>query len=205
MFDEYLLEVAEMFKILTLVPLVASDKRQRRKQYPESAVLLLPGQEELWRVTRGVRYWQFASNAKYLWVAGTRGDPAYKKKDIVACVYGNEKKPAIEMGGYCQNAKDQAIWVCDLLQRKYSTVRRIIVTTAAYHVPRCMLTLLATLDNYGFKNQLMILAIGLGGDLVSSDQILSEAKKIREYRAKGHVATAERLADYLKWYADQGE
>ena len=70
----------EIFRIF--LQILIDGPHWKKGKPEETAIFLLPGVHQEYRITEGVKLWPNAG--KYLWVAGTRGDPTYSKEDIIA-------------------------------------------------------------------------------------------------------------------------
>ena len=164
----------------------------------ETAIFLLPGVHQEYRITEGVKLWPNAG--KYLWVAGTRGDPTYSKEDIIA-VTGKDSTDIV-CGGFARFTPDQMNWCVSLLKQN-PHIKHIVVTTAAYHLPRCVLTLLKALKKSGIQIPMTPMPlINPNGDSFSvngTEDFALEMKKIQEYQQKGDVASLEDWKEYLAW------
>lgn len=193
MFKENELEILRpFFEILVDGP------NWKRLNAHQTAILLLPGVHQEYRITEGVKLWPNAG--KYLWVAGTRGDPAYTREDIIA-VTGKDSVDIV-CGGFARFTPDQMNWCVSLLKQN-PEIKHLIVTTAAYHLPRCVLTLLQALLKA--KMQISMTPMPLinpNGDSFSAygtEDFALEMKKIQEYQGKGDVASLEDWREYLAW------
>lgn len=200
--------IAEMMTILTQLSWPA-EHELTKKQLKRSAVMLMPGYEEKYRITKGIRFWQ-DTKIKYLLIAGTRGDSGFEEKGITLDVgkksiriqlgrnrMATPENEEIKLGGYYTNTKDQMLWLVDCLSDL--EIDYLILATAAYHVPRCWLTCSQTLKtNKIHRLKLFVKPLcDPENPILPADKILGEAKKIEAYRTKGHVASADDLRAYL--------
>ncbi len=170
----------------------------------ETAILVLPGMYQEYRITEGTKFWP--DQGEYLWVAGTNGDPAYSRKQIISVIdvdYPNDLHyPNIICGEFARHTLDQMEWCVSLLKEN-TQVKHLIVTTAAYHLPRCTLTLLQVLTKSGMKIPITPLSIrNPSGDSfspTSTEDLRSEVMKIQQYQEKGDVASLDTWRNYINW------
>ena len=167
-----------------------------------SAILILPGVYQNYRITEGVKHWP--KKGEYLWVAGTRGDPFYTRREILETIDRKKREHInnhnFENGGWQNHTLDQMMWVTELL-KKNNNINHIILTTAAYHVPRCTLTLLQTMKKQSIK-QVVISPIPIYhrlGPSLESESFGGELSRISIYQEKGDVATFETWEEYNMW------
>lgn len=175
------------------------------KPDPErTAVVVLPGQQD-YRITR-VLQGVWPQRGRYLWVAGTRGDPSIEREDIFGRIYLKNREPRrnnfIEIQGWADNTPSQMRWVCKMA-KKYTDVNDILITTAAYHLPRCVLTLVKELSLEGAKILITPLPLaGFSGDSFarnSNQDFTREIAKILKYQQAGHVASLDEWKMYFDW------
>ncbi|OIO46958.1 MAG: hypothetical protein COY09_02680 [Candidatus Portnoybacteria bacterium CG_4_10_14_0_2_um_filter_39_11] len=200
--------IAGMMTILTRLSWPA-EQELTKKQLKRSAVTLMPGYEEKYRVTKGIKFWQ-DTEIKYLLIAGTRGDSGFENNDIALDIGKKAtfiklgqgrmvapEKTEIKLGGYCANTKDQMLWLIDCLGGL--KIDYLILATAAYYLPRCWLTCLQTLKtNKIHRLKLFVKPLcDPENPILPVDKILEEAKKIEAYRTKGDVASVDDLRAYL--------
>ncbi len=163
-----------------------------------TAILLLPGVYQEYRISQGVKIWP--KEGKYLWVAGTRGDPSYTREDIIRAVGADS--PDIVCQGFAKHTLDQMEWCVSLLKEN-PKINHLIVTTAAYHLPRCCLTLLQVLKKS--RKTIAISPVPIlnpAGDSFSpesSENFVAETKKIQEYQEKEDVLSLESWREYINW------
>ena len=183
----------EMFQILS-IPFYD------RAKISESAIVIPPGQLQEYRIAEGVKLWP--SKAKYLWVTGAREKPSYTREQIVS--YCQKDSPDILVIKRGWNAKEQVLGIHDLLINRFPWVQHVIVATAAYHLPRWILTFLQTIKDT--ERQIVISPVPLlnpDGISFSVEDLRSEIEKIQTYRIKGDVASSRYLNTYLKWRLSQ--
>jgi len=166
----------------------------------QSALLILPGIQG-YRIPEGVKYWPTA--ARYLWVAGTRADPFYTRKEIteiVRTVVGSDPPISyLENGGWANHTPDQMRWAVELL-KGYSDVQHLIICTAEYHLPRCILCCVKTMQMHGVLRIISHAPICHKDGPVSGSMVWNEERaKILVYQKKGDIATAEEWAAYRLW------
>ncbi len=176
------------------------------KANPETAALLvLPGQQN-YRISEGVKNWP--EKAKHLWVAGTRADPFYTRKDImeiISNVRGEIFDPSnIENGGWANNTVDQMKWASELL-KKNPQIDHLAITTAAYHLSRCILTFLQTMEKQGIERRVIspIPIVHPSGPDLKGPDFAGEMKKISLYQEKGDIASEEMWRSYSEWRNNQ--
>lgn len=169
-----------------------------------TAVIILPGQQD-YRVTRVLQdVWPV--HGRYLWAAGTRGDPLIEREDIIGRIKASKKyakiSDLIECQGWADNTPDQMRWVIRMV-KKYTDVKHLIVTTSAYHLPRCVLTLVKEM-----KTEDIVLPVtpwplsSFSGNsfskLRSNQNLVLEIAKTLKYQQSGHVASLEEWDEYFK-------
>lgn len=164
------------------------------------AIVIFPGEYQLWRVETGIRVWSTRKGAR-LWVAGTAGNPAYTKPDIlnlireIAGVDHPYDDGDIECAGWASNTLDQAKWLLELLKAN-PEVEHLHMVTAMYHLPRAILTCLKQMILQ--KRFVTIRAVPiLQGPKFDDPDGLVEMEKIPRYQALGHVATPEEFEQHL--------
>ena len=169
-------------------------------EWAKTAIVVLPGMYEDWRVEQGVKLWP--GSAKYLVVAGTRGDPSYTRQQIIGYAGTSLQNSNVITGEFVEHTKAQMDWVCRVLQKQLTHVNCLIFTTAIYHVPRCVMTFLQAVADCGLRN-IVVVVEPLLGDLTSqqiASGLMSEAQKIRQYRQKGDVLATDNLQAYFNWF-----
>ena len=169
-----------------------------------SVLLILPGIQE-YRIAEGVKYWP--EKAQRLWVAGTRGDPFYTRREIleiIGRITAKEGDAYLENGGWANHTPDQMRWAVELL-KKSSKVNHIAICTAVYHVPRCVLTLVRAMLVSGTKRVISILPTWHpeGPAVSGSKEWDEEMEKISRYQGEGDVATLQEWCAYSLWRASQ--
>ncbi len=159
----------------------------------QSAILIMPGQYQNWRIEQGTKLWP--RKAKHLWVAGTRDDPLYSREDVVQ--YVRTDSPDILCGGWAKHTLWQREWARDLLL-KHQQVGHVILTTAAYHLPRCFLTFLQTLQKANCHREISLVSLlNPTGQSFTDDQVQAEIDRIGIYQKKGYVASFAQLDLFL--------
>lgn len=168
----------------------------------KSAVLILPGGWQDYRIPEGIKHWP--EKGKYLWVAGTRGDPFYTRKEILEIIDKIKGMSIdsydIENGGWANNTLDQMLWATELL-KKNNEINHLILTTAAYHTPRCVLTCLQTMIKQNIS-KIVISPIPIyhpEGPSFESTEFKGELERIQKYREKGDVASFKVWEEYVLW------
>lgn len=165
------------------------------------AIVIFPGEDQLWRVTTGIHVWLTRKGAR-LWVAGTAGNPAYTKPDIfnlireIAGVDHPYNDDDIECGEWANNTLDQAKWVLELLKAN-PEVEHLHMVTAIYYLPRAILTCLKQMiveDRFAHIRAFPIMPESPRFD---DPEGLTEMEKLLRYQALGHVATQAEWGKYL--------
>lgn len=181
---------------------LTSLSRDYKHDISKSAVVIFPGQQQLWRVEWAIRAWS-ARKIPRLWVAGTLRDPFYTRQDVldeikrVAGVNHRYNDGDVECGGFANNTLDQAKWVLELLKAN-SEVTDLVMTTARYHLPRAILTCLKQMIVQDrFARILALPIVHMQGPEFEDSQGLGELQRIRTYQEKGYVATREEWERYL--------
>src|SRR3989344_9134402 len=111
-----------------------------------SAILVLPGYFQRFRITEVKKYWP--SKARYLWIAPTRGDSGFTLGEIAQCFACEAREGDIAIGDFARHTQEQMIWALKLLVEK-PKVDHIMVSTASYHLPRATLTFLRAMNEAG--------------------------------------------------------
>ena len=168
----------------------------------KSAILILPGTQQNYRIYEGTKHWP--KKGEYLWVAGTRGDPFYTRKEIFEMIDKTKRRYInnhnFENGGWANHTLDQMRWATELL-KKNDKINHIILATAAYHVPRCVLTLVQTINRQSIK-YVVISPIPIYyclGPSLDSEDFYGELSRISTYQKKGDVATFKIWEEYNAW------
>ncbi|MDD5433304.1 MAG: hypothetical protein PHE77_01450 [Candidatus Pacebacteria bacterium] len=160
----------------------------------ETAVLILPGKFQSFRITEGAKLWP--DKGQYLFVAGTRGDPFYSENDIVDLT--GKSSLNLFCQGWAEHTPDQMEWIVKLLQKRFSFIKHLIVATAAYHLPRCVLTLVRAMENARYFFQ--ICPWPIWNPLENYPELLEEElNRIFLYQEKGDVAKWENWQQYKEW------
>ena len=190
-----LIRMAE--EVLTLPYWIKADPER-------SALLILPGIQE-YRIPEGARHWP--DEAKHLWVAGTRADPFYTRREIVdiirevTTIEGDTS--LIENGGWENHTPDQMRWAIELL-KKNREVNHLIVCTAAYHIPRTVLTFIKMMLKHEEMTVISSLPLWNPDGPARDDQDWqTEISKIGIYQKEGDVASDTEWKEYLDWRASQ--
>ncbi|MBX4200631.1 YdcF family protein [Candidatus Parcubacteria bacterium] len=164
----------------------------------ETAILVLPGKHQEYRITESVKLWK--KEGDYFWVAGTRGDPAYTREDIIK-VTGDDSSDIV-CQGFAEHTLAQMQW-CALMLKENPQIKYLIVATAAYHLPRCILTLLQVFKKEGVKMLITPMPLenpsGNSFSVEDGEDFTSELKKIPQYQEKGDVLSVEDWIEYLAW------
>lgn len=178
----------------------------------ETACCLLPGLNK-WRVIECP--WEVYAST--LLVAGTSDDPAYTEDEIrIYLDVGILRDFSFQ--GYAAHTPGQMAWLVKKI-KKQEGIMQVILTTAAYHLPRCALTFAKEWLKNGKPKQKFHFACipmiagrtgekfltGFTSDAEfadkatrgSSQTVASEIARIEAYQKKGDVATAEEFAQFL--------
>ncbi len=186
------------FTILRIYLQILVDGSAWKKADPKTtAILLLPGMYQEYRIEEGIKLWP--TRGKYLWIGPTRGDTKYTSRKQVVELLREDSKDII-FGEYAANTLEQMHWCVELL-KNHPEVSHVIVTTAAYHVPRCVLTLLQVLEKAGKQISLLPwpLQNPTGNSFTAEENFQGELERIPLYQEKGDVASLETWNKYLAW------
>jgi hypothetical protein len=168
-----------------------------------TAVLILPGLQS-WRLSQPC--WEEYSHT--VWVAGTAGDPTYSADEVRSLLKKGLVEPAdLTHVGYARCTPDQIVWARRMLL-KQAHITNLVMTTAAYHLPRCILTFIKDWQRHGDQRRLRIGALptiapeplhafGFAGDYDKSHSVASELERIEKYQRTRDVATAEEFAQFV--------
>ena len=166
----------------------------------QSALLILPGVQE-YRISEGAKHWP--DKAEHLWVAGTRADPFYTRREILDIVREvttiESGTYLIENGGWENHTPHQMRWTVELL-KKNPGVNHLIVCTAAYHAPRCVLTCIKIMQRHAAMRVISVLPLWHSeGPSSESAEWIEEMERISMYQQKGDVVSWEEWKQYLSW------
>lgn len=159
-----------------------------------TAVVCVAGERENWRMKEAVKL--IPGKANSLWVTKV-GDHQPPLSMTHLCRYypGDISQLAgvdIRFGGYGEhvNSLSQAIWVSIQL-RRCPSINSLIIVTAAYHLPRWLLTLVSVLDLYTLSPRVIPYPVRRAVPTYSIGSIRwnREIKKIRKYQPKGHTTS----------------
>lgn len=170
----------------------------------ETVVLILPGGGHGSPPTRLTEVnWSEYSDS--LWVAGTRGDPAYTREEILEYVTRNNKSPvSLETQIDAQHTPEQMEWAVSLLMRDTFT-NHLIISTASYHLVRGVLTFVKMWEKHGDNRKLSIGIIPTSDpnpEVVATPSTTSrtleeELARIELYQKQGDVATATGFYEFV--------
>jgi hypothetical protein len=162
-----------------------------------TAMVIMPGGQD-WRLSQAP--WQHYTDT--VLVTGTDNDPAYSFTEVQALLERSSgKTPAtIRHQDYARHTPDQANWtVTELLRLPH--IRNLIVSTAAYHLPRVVLTVVKSWLQHGDSRRLRIYSLptldpdprnGFAhADAERSATTEQELARIEQYQHTGDVATAD--------------
>ncbi|MBI4057877.1 YdcF family protein [Candidatus Microgenomates bacterium] len=184
---------------------------KRRPLALQTAFLILPGpRDHEYREKEGIRLyrsWREQNIVKYLMVSGTNEEPSLSYDTMQQLTEGISSSD-IFFEQKARHTKDQMEWASDTLHNRLPHVNHVILSTAAYHLPRGFLTLLQTIKDR--EQQLMLSTAPVydrydpsrdftGFAQTGSTGILGEIERIRDYQKTGDVATLETYLHYLKW------
>lgn len=179
----------------------ALEVNNRTMERGTTAVLILPGGGIGLGPTRLTEP-QWQRYADDLWIGGTRGDPAYTREEIVMYVARERKLPTrLEMQGFARHTPDQMEWATDTLQDEIF-INNLIVSTAKYHTPRCVLTFVKTWMKRGDSRKLRLGILPSSNPrqvlkTATNQTIVGELERIEKYQANGDVATAKEFREFL--------
>jgi len=165
----------------------------------ETAIAIIPGQNEPGRVIQGLEFWP---EGKYCLVPGTRDDPLYLKETIISFT-GRESSNLFCQGFSVANLNtfDQMEWLIGFLIN-HPEIKYLIFTTAVYHLPRAVLTFLASMEKAGHFVKICPRPIWSPFcsffEVFNSKRLEDEIKRIEVYRGKGHVASLAMWENYKK-------
>ena len=173
-------------------------------QRAATAVLILPGGGKGIAPTRLIEpQWQLYTDD--LWVAGTRGDPVYTREDIVGYIARDGKLPErLQIQPFALHTQEQMNWAVDMLLEDWS-ISHLIISTAKYHIPRCVLTFVKAWIKLGDSSKLSIgilptsdMGMSILRTSSSTSQTLDqELERMEEYQVKGIVATSAEFQEFL--------
>jgi len=195
-----------MIQINGLSPFFLNDIPPAEK----TAILILPGpRDHSYREEQGIRIWKKNKLAKYLLVAGTNESPAITIEDIRGLCGVSTGFSNLFFCRKAKNTKEQMEWALSMLENYIpTTVEHIIVSTAAYHAPRCFLTFLASVTAKDKRLIISCLPVYnpekpdtdyFGLARTGNTGIEGELKRIIEYQKNGDVASLDDYLNYLKW------
>jgi hypothetical protein len=171
---------------------------------PEVAILILPGGGAGVPPTRLTEVkWQLLSDD--VLVAGTRGDPAYTREEIVTYLARDGKLPErLETQLFAQHTPEQMLWAVERLRRN-GLIRHVVLSTARYHTTRCVLTFIRAWGKKGDGRRLMLGIMPtsdppeevLAVPSTTSRTLEEELTRIELYQQKGDIATAEEYEHFM--------
>lgn len=186
----------------TMLTILVDGPQWKRGNPENTAILVLPGIYQEYRIQGGVNLWKQNQNQR-LWIAGTRGDPTYTRDQIVQ-VAGVDS-PNIICQGFANHTPDQMHW-CQEMLRDNPEVSHLIMATAAYHLPRCVLTNVVAMEKAGRRIPISPIPLtNPNGNSFPptgkerSEDWPAEVSKIIMYQATGDVASYVQWHDYLQW------
>jgi len=143
--------------------------------------------------------------SKKVWVAGTRGDPFYDEEEIRLLLARQQRvPPSLTLQIYAEHSLNQMRWVSNMLCAD-KTVSTLILSTAEYHLPRCILTFVKTWQREGDARKIRLAAIATSNPRLlnrpnedeTSQTREQEVKRIEVYQIKGDVATANEFMHFI--------
>lgn len=176
----------------------------------ETAFLILPAGQEghHYREDEGIATWRTLCalrlvSSSHLMIAGVSEEKiSVARLARLAGIPGDR----LCMASHARNTPDQMAWALAVLANK-PEVKRLVVCTAAYHTPRCFLTMLRTMDKRGVE-LILYTAPLLSPDNPEVDQVgfvstgstglRGEIERIIGYT--DDVATLDRFYEYLRWW-----
>lgn len=187
-------------EIVTIVTLISSTRLRGA-----DAILVVTGEGEHDRVFYGVELWRQDFGQYLLVTRGSRETEkmfgAHTKESIAQLCQVSSNDPRIIVAEeQFSNTLKQANWAVNAIAKK--PIKNLIIVSAAYHLPRVLLTLLKTLQ----KKQLRLTLIPSAAPLVlPRDYLLipGEVKRIIRYQAQGDIATVKELYDHFVWQLSQ--
>lgn len=172
----------------------------------QTAVGVFPGEYQEWRIQEAIRILWKVGAAHFL-IAGTAGNPLCLPEDILeemermatASSQRYRSSPLLVCGVWANDTRDQARFIMELLKRR-PEVTHLVLTTGAYHLPRCVLTCIKymTLRRY---RRVVIYTAPSGADIIKpgSPEFEEEMAKIPRYQTQRDIATWDELESYLAW------
>lgn len=167
-----------------------------------TAVVIFPGVQST-RISEAP--WQDYS--KTVWVAGTRGDPAYTSAQIMEYLMreGDLFPLTVRMQLNAKHTPEQALWVVQLLLRNVH-VEQVVLSTAKYHTPRALLTLLKSWLTHGDERKLRLSVLPTSDPTEeekssvteTSTSLEAELLRIEHYQALGDVATKDEFYTFVQ-------
>ncbi|MEK7462341.1 MAG: hypothetical protein AAB618_02095 [Patescibacteria group bacterium] len=163
----------------------------------DTAFIIFPGGGgQDWRLYQAP--WEFY--ARRIICAGTRDDPKYNFDEVAQFLKRDTAEPVeVRFQGYAAHSKAQTDWLTMELQAS-PYIKRLILSTARYHLPRCALTFIKSWLAAG-NSPLPLLLVPTdgerGNDDATSQTAEEELERIVLYQEKGDVATAEEYERFV--------
>jgi len=150
--------------------------------------------------------WHLYCHDRNLLVAGSDDDPPYPRELATQLLTRSGFIPTrLLVSGHHDHTLSQAEWVADVLAER-PHVRQVILVSAAYHLPRCVLTFIKTWAKRGGA-PVRIGALptmdhanplgSFGNKYGKSGSVSSEVARIETYQKSGDVATPEEFAEFV--------
>lgn len=162
----------------------------------QSVVIILPGQYEEWRLTELKDVWR--GFADIVIIAATRGNPFYDATDVSDAVGITEDKMILHR--FAENTRDQMDQVTEAVSGL--SVKQVIISTAAYHTPRCVYTFVKSCLDRDLERSFRLAVLPtFGPDLgspIPAEKASSEIERLKRYQQKGDVATKEEYLLFLE-------
>ncbi|MDO8655437.1 MAG: ElyC/SanA/YdcF family protein [bacterium] len=170
----------------------------------QTAVVVFPGEHQEWRIQEAAKVLQKV-DSPHFWIAGTAGNPFYLRETIleemeraIGSVERYRYSPLLVCGAFANDTRDQARFVLELLKAR-PEVTHLVLTTAAYHLPRCVLTCIKQMMLQDKRAVIYTTPSGAETIRPGNQELEEEIAKIPRYQAQGDIATWDELERYLAW------
>lgn len=173
------------------------------------AFVVYPGCLESWRVDHAISYWQQTNHtAKVLLITGINDAEAKEGlltlENLTKPPYGLTNTHNVYSQLHVRHTKDQTDWVCEQL-KKYE-LKGIALFVSPFHLLRAYLTQLTSCQQAGLTIPMIPMPTPvLPNQTIPFTQktpramVQGELERIKQYQAKGDVASFQELWDYLDW------
>lgn len=197
--------VTAMVQINGLSPFTTHNRIHAR----DTSLLILPGpRDHNYREAEGIRLWKMwraEGLVRHLLVAGTSEMPPLTRENVTD-LCGEDPGDCLHFVQKARHTPDQMEWTLNIADN--IGLGHLIISTAAYHLPRGFLTALKTMAGRGMRLVLSAAPV-YDPDDPSRDFVgflhtggiglQGEVERIVKYQEAGQVATIEEYLTYLKW------